>query len=93
VWLNDWEQNLRNKLITDDLFLTKQIVEGCLRITIKSTIDLVEYLHTECGFEYVLTSKFNQDCLEVIFLSITYLKKTILIIKYLENYIYIITSK
>jgi len=65
VWLNDWEQNLRNKLITDDMFLTKQTVEG-LKITIKSTIDLVEYLLNECGFAYVLTSKLNQDCLEVI---------------------------
>lgn len=73
MWLNDWEQNLRNKLITDDMFLTKQTVEG-LRITIKSTIDLVEYLHTEFGFAYVLTTKLNQDCLEIIII-ITYPEK------------------
>jgi len=63
IWLNDWEKNLLNKLITEDNFLTKNTAEG-LRVTIKSTIDLINVLHT-CGFDYVLTSKINQDCLEV----------------------------
>lgn len=38
-----------------------------MRITIKSMIDLVELLLSkELGYKYVLTGKFNQDCLEVI---------------------------
>ena len=38
-----------------------------LRITIYSTIDLVEELFKK-GYPYVLTGKFNQDCVEVGFL-------------------------
>jgi len=45
-------------------FLTQMTSDG-LKITLKSTIDLVEYLLNECNFAYVLTAKFNQDCLEV----------------------------
>lgn len=63
IWLNDWETNVMNKLITEDNFLTKNTAEG-LRVTIKSTLDLINVLHT-CSFDYVLTSKFNQDCVEV----------------------------
>lgn len=68
IWLNSWETNLVNKLITDDQFLTKNTAEG-LRITIKSSIDLINQLHN-CGFDYVLTSKINQDCIEVNLLNI-----------------------
>lgn len=63
-WLDNWENNLNNNLIKEEEFLTKQTAEG-LRVTLKSTIDLVNYLLNDCGFAYVLTSKFNQDCLEV----------------------------
>lgn len=63
-WLNDWEINVTKKLIPENKFLTKNTAEG-LRITIQSTIDLIGQLH-DCGFDYVLTSKINQDCLEVI---------------------------
>jgi len=38
-----------------------------LKITLKSTIDLVNYLLDEKQFAYDLTAKFNQDCLEVIY--------------------------
>lgn len=47
-------------------FLTKTAADG-LKITLKSTIDLVNYLLYEKDFAYVLTAKFNQDCLEVIY--------------------------
>ena len=36
-----------------------------LRITIKSTVDMVEFLLAMDEFDFVLTGKFNQDCLEV----------------------------
>lgn len=63
-WLNSWERNLEQNLITENDFLTKQTSEG-LRITIQSTIDLTNFLLNDCGFKYVLSNKFNQDCLEV----------------------------
>jgi len=37
-----------------------------MRITIMSTIQLVEFLLDECGYDFVLSGKFNQDCLEVV---------------------------
>lgn len=63
-FLNNWERNLIKQIIKDNDFRTKQTSEG-LRVTIKSTIDLVNYLHAKCDFTNVLTNKFNQDCLEV----------------------------
>ena len=35
------------------------------RITINSYISVIEYLLFEMNFKYVLTGKFNQDCIEV----------------------------
>lgn len=64
TWLDEWHANLTTNLIREDEFLTISTFEG-LKMTIKSTIDLVEYLLNQCGFEYVLTAKINQDCLEV----------------------------
>jgi len=52
--------------IKESEFLTKQTVEG-LRVTIKSTIELSNYL-LDRGFHYVLSNKMNQDKLEVIIL-------------------------
>ncbi|CAI6353077.1 unnamed protein product [Macrosiphum euphorbiae] len=63
-WLNSWERNLEQNLITDNDFLTKQTAEG-LRMTIQSTIDLSNFLLNDCGFAYVLSNKFNQDRVEV----------------------------
>lgn len=71
VWLDNWESNVIKNLISEDKFLTKNTAEG-LRITIKSSIDIINYLHT-CGFDYVLTSKINQDCVEVSILHSNYL--------------------
>lgn len=45
-------------------FLTQNTADG-LKITLQSTIDAVNYLLNEKNFAYVLTSKFNQDRLEV----------------------------
>jgi len=44
--------------------LTKATADG-LKITLKSTIDLTNYLLENCGFDNVLTGKLNQDNLEV----------------------------
>lgn len=82
-WLNSWERNLNKNVIKKDNFLTKQTSEG-LRITIKSTIDLSNYLLNNCGFQYVLINKFNLDCLEVKLLLIDfkiYLKLLIFVLE------------
>jgi hypothetical protein len=48
--------------ITKNQFLTKSTTG--LRVTILSTIQLSRCL-LSCGFHYVLSSKFNQDPIEV----------------------------
>lgn len=63
-WLDSWEMNVNQGLIKDNEFLTHQTSEG-LRVTIKSTIELSQYLLNVCKFAYVLTAKMNQDNLEV----------------------------
>ncbi|XP_022169336.1 zinc finger MYM-type protein 1-like [Myzus persicae] len=65
VWLDNWEPNVTKNFISEEKFLTKNTAEG-LRITIQSSIDIINYLHM-CGFDYVLTSKIKQDCVEKFF--------------------------
>ena len=63
-YIDNWEQNLVDGKISKEDFLTPNTAEG-LRVTLLSTIDLCNYLLNDCGFHYVLTSKMNQDALEV----------------------------
>ncbi|KAH6948109.1 hypothetical protein HPB50_023047 [Hyalomma asiaticum] len=65
-WLNEWEKELSDGLITKDMFLARTTAEG-LRVTLNSTIDLCNHLLNKCSFRYVLTAKFNQDPLECFF--------------------------
>jgi len=67
LWIKEWESNLKNNLILESEFLTRTTADG-LKITIQSTIDLVNDLLNDYGFIYVLTAKLNQDRLEVILL-------------------------
>ncbi|XP_071640111.1 uncharacterized protein [Temnothorax longispinosus] len=62
--LDAWEKQVREKKLSNDLFLTKPTAEG-LRVTLKSMLDLITYLTEHCGFSYVLTGRINQDPLEV----------------------------
>jgi len=57
-----YEYMLRN--FESDSFASKETYEGLL-VTLKTTMDVTEYLINDLGFEYVLTAKLNQDCLEV----------------------------
>lgn len=61
----DWSplENSRSTLHTTVPFLSKTTMDG-LRVTILSTIALVDQLFS-LGYLYVLTGKFNQDCIEV----------------------------
>lgn len=65
-WLNTWERELVSGTISREDFLTESTAEG-LRVTILSAIQLSKYLLETCGFNYVLTAKFNQDVLERFF--------------------------
>ncbi|KAE9528594.1 hypothetical protein AGLY_012169 [Aphis glycines] len=65
TWIDSWEMEVSKNIILPDSFLIKEIAEG-LRVTLHSTITLIEYLHS-VGFDYVLTSKANQDKIEQFF--------------------------
>lgn len=52
------------KLQQTDTFAT-DVTMASLRVTLQSILDLVDYLCEKIAYEYVLTAKFNQDCLEV----------------------------
>lgn len=47
-------------------FLTQNTATG-LRVTIKSTLDLLEFLTDSVGFKYLMTSRLSQDTIENIF--------------------------
>ena len=47
-----------------ETFLSDSNAKG-LRLTCRSTIDLPKHLLLNCGFQFVLTRKLNQDWLEV----------------------------
>lgn len=65
-WLDTWEEERVSGKIHKDFFLTPSTAEG-LRVMLKSVAELSNYLLTECGFDYVLTAKMNQDRLECFF--------------------------
>lgn len=65
-WLDTWEEERVSGKIHKDFFSTPSTAEG-LRVTLKSVVELSNYLLTECGFDYVLTAKMNQDRLECFF--------------------------
>ena len=64
TFLDKWESEMKDGIIKADDFLTPETAEG-LRVTLHSTLELIEFLHNVAGFKYVLTAKFNQDRLEV----------------------------
>lgn len=63
-WKRTGRRYIPQSNIPEVEFLTKSTAEG-LRVTIKSIIDLSKHLLEECGFKYGLSSKMNQDRLEV----------------------------
>lgn len=60
-FLNNWER-CTNKTH----FLSDSTAEG-LRVTLTSTLELLEYLHKTVGFKYLLTSRLSQDKVENFF--------------------------
>ena len=63
-WLNDWEKDCKENLISEDRFLTRETASD-LRITILSTLEMCTYLISKYEFKYLLTGHVNQDNLEV----------------------------
>jgi len=62
-FLNDWEDMFHNRKITENQFLTANTAEG-LRVTLQSTLDIIEYLITRYNFTYVLTGKNKPGCIK-----------------------------
>lgn len=62
-FLNEWQSHAQN---SKKGFLSESTAEG-LRVTLQSTLDLVRYLSSQCGFKYLLTSRLSQDKLENLF--------------------------
>ena len=63
-WLDEWEKRVEDNLIPRECFLTDSTAEG-LRMTVRSTFDLANYLLRDKKYNYVLTGKINQDPLGV----------------------------
>ncbi|XP_064479090.1 uncharacterized protein LOC135392303 [Ornithodoros turicata] len=63
AYVDQWETTCPNR---DLDFMTTQTSDG-LKVTLRATLELHEYLTSECGFQYLLTARLNQDALERFF--------------------------
>ena len=62
-YLKDWEITTRNDKTS---FITPQTFTG-FQVSLTTALQLHTYLTEQCGYEYFMTSKMNQDSLEVLF--------------------------
>lgn len=60
-YLNEWERSAENSG-----FISASTAEG-LRVTLSSTLSLLQYATTKLGFRYIMTSRLSQDVLEQLF--------------------------
>ena len=63
-YLDDWKTVAATK---DDKGYLSQSTASGLRVTVKSTVDLLEFLTEAAGFKYLMTSCLSQDTIENIF--------------------------
>ena len=63
-YLDDWETVAAIK--DNKGFLSQSTASG-LRVIVKSTVDLIEFLTEAAGFKYLMTSRLSQDIIENIF--------------------------
>ena len=63
-YLDEWETVALLK--NNEGFLSQSTASG-FRVTIKSTLDLLEFLSETVGFKYLMTSRLSQDTIENIF--------------------------
>ncbi|XP_051162248.1 uncharacterized protein LOC127282175 [Leptopilina boulardi] len=47
-----------------------------LKISLKASLEICEFLITKCNFKYLMTARLNQDSLEVTFFPFYYAKNT-----------------
>lgn len=60
-YLEEWHDKA---LENDWKFLSPGTYQG-FQLTLKSTIEITMYLTENCGYKYLMTSRLNQDALEV----------------------------
>ncbi|KAH7937589.1 hypothetical protein HPB49_013397 [Dermacentor silvarum] len=60
-YLNEWERSAEN-----GGFISASTAEG-LRVTLSSTLSLLQYATTKLGFRYIMTSRLSQHILEQLF--------------------------
>ena len=60
-FIEDWENYIKDK---DFNFISSSTCLG-LKVTLKATLELAAFLINECNYSYLMTSRLNQDSLEV----------------------------
>lgn len=60
-FLVQWEKDAKKMQYN---FITEQTCYG-LKISLKATLEICSFLIDKCGFEYLMTSRLNQDNLDV----------------------------
>lgn len=61
TYLEEWNSVAKEKKYD---FITENSFYG-LKVSLKATLEICEYLVRDCGFSYLMTSHLNQDALEV----------------------------
>lgn len=61
IFLIKWEKEAKQMHYS---FITEQTCYG-LKISLKATLEICSFLIHKCKFEYLMTSRLNQDNLEV----------------------------
>ncbi|XP_074096837.1 uncharacterized protein LOC141526015 isoform X2 [Cotesia typhae] len=65
---------------TDEEFnfpITASTLSG-FKVTLGTTLELSEFLHNKCNYSYLMTSRLNQDALEVRFVILSFLSSIFL---------------
>ena len=62
--IDDSEAHLKAAKDSGKSFVSDTSLKA-MRVTLHSAIQLVEFLLEKCNYDFVLTGKFNQDCIEV----------------------------
>jgi hypothetical protein len=77
-----WETEVKRDETGIPSFASQTTLQA-LRMTVFSTIELTDYLlGDDIGYDFVLTGKFNQDCVEVGYCYWLYQNKNPLLISY-----------
>lgn len=68
-YLNQWEMEAKKN---DYIFMSQS---GCLgfNVTLRSAIEVMTFLCSKCNFKFLMTSRLNQDALEVFCKKFTYI--------------------